>query len=319
MAVYPRKLKSGTRWYIGYRDPGGGWVRKGSWDTKRAATIALAEIRANIAAGKFGSLPSTRKRVNLQLFIDRYFEHAAGYQTSMTVFQDKSRLKPLLKYLKGKSINNIYDLRLGIMQEFQAEYLKTHSRKSWNNLLGLMKTILNLAVEWEVIDFNPIARVRPLKIDKTFHFFTAQEIVDIIEAAPEPIKTAVIILIHTGIRRSELWNLRWRDIDLKNKRIYIKPHGDFSPKDREMRSIPISAKLTKHLSSIKNRDKYVCRPYENIHTIRKGFVRVLKKLGLAGTLHDLRHTFASHLAMTGVPIPAFAELSGHSALSKTAF
>jgi integrase len=317
MAVYSRKLKSGTRWYIGYRDPGGRWVRKGSWPTKREATIVLAQIRANIAAGKYGNLPSTKKRVDPREIIDRYFEYATGSQTSMTIYQDKSRLKPLIEYLQARRINNVFNLNPGILQEFQSEYLKTRSRKSWNNLLGLLKTILNYAIEWEIIDFNPVARIRPLKIDKTFHFFTAEEIAIIIAAAPEPIKTAIVVLVNTGMRRSELWNLRWRDVDLKNRRIHIKPHEGFSPKDRELRSIPMTDSLHQHMSKMEKRGVYVCRPYESIHTIRKGFVRILKKLELSGTLHDLRHTFASHLAMSGVPVPAIAELLGHSSIKTT--
>jgi site-specific recombinase XerD len=42
-----------------------------------------------------------------------------------------------------------------------------------------------------------------------------------------------------------------------------------------------------------------------------------KKLGIKGTLHDLRHTFANHLAMNGVSIPIIKELLGHSDISTT--
>ena len=44
---------------------------------------------------------------------------------------------------------------------------------------------------------------------------------------------------------------------------------------------------------------------------------MLKRLGMKGTLHDLRHTFASHLAMAGTPIPVIKEFLGHSDIATT--
>jgi len=52
--------------------------------------------------------------------------------------------------------------------------------------------------------------------------------------------------------------------------------------------------------------------------LREKFSALLKELGMKGTLHTLRHTFASHLAMAGTPIPVIKELLGHSDLATTA-
>jgi site-specific recombinase XerD len=43
----------------------------------------------------------------------------------------------------------------------------------------------------------------------------------------------------------------------------------------------------------------------------------LKKKNMKGTLHDLRHTFASHMAMAGISIPVIKEFLGHSDIATT--
>jgi integrase/recombinase XerD len=71
------------------------------------------------------------------------------------------------------------------------------------------------------------------------------------------------------------------------------------------------------LYSKKKRSEYVFRPYNGPNTLYRHFSCLIKRLGIKGTLHDLRHTFASHLAMSGVGIPIIKELLGHSDISTT--
>jgi integrase len=169
-------------------------------------------------------------------------------------------------------------------------------------------------------DKNPLAKVKPPKVVKTFHFFSKEEISKLVKAAKEPLKTGIIILINTGLRRGELFNLRWRDVDLKTKKLRVWPYEGFTPKGKRPRSVPLNDEALKVLRILKkenNESEYVFRPYGNLHTLRRQFTNQAKELGLKGTLHDLRHTFASHLAMEGVPIPVIKDLLGHSEISTT--
>ena len=226
----------------------------------------------------------------------------------------------MIRYLKENKVNNLIDISPRIIQEFQSQYLAKHSRKSWNNILGNLKTALNKAVDWELIDHNPIAKIKPLKTDKYEKFFTVDEINLMIENAHDVLKSAIIILVNTGMRRAELLNLKWADVHLKSRKIIIRSGNGFSTKSRETRSVPISDTLYKHLVKIKKTSNniYVWRPEEyNVNSITRAFWRLMKKLKMKGRLHDLRHTFASHLAMSGVPIPVIGELLGHKNISTT--
>ena len=53
------------------------------------------------------------------------------------------------------------------------------------------------------------------------------------------------------------------------------------------------------------------------HSLTTAFSRVLKKAGLDGNLHCLRHTFAAHLLMNGVPLYTVSQLLGHADISTT--
>jgi len=316
MRVYRRKIKNGFRWYLDYTDNNGKRVRKASKGlTKNEAEAELSMIRSKLLVGK--DVPTILVD-NLDSFTIRYLDYCQKTHTDGSFQKDRLHAENFREYLKGRNIKNLSSITQGLMQEIQAEYLIGHSRKSWNNYLGVVKAMLNKAVQWGVIGYNPIAQVKPLKIDRTFHYFSKKEIADIIEEAPEPMKTAIIILVNTGMRRSELFNLRWRDVDLENHRITIKPHGTYTTKNRKIRSIPMTDKLYNHLKNqVKKPVGYVCQVYEDPNSVWRTFMRILKKLAIKGTLHDLRHTFASHLAMAGVPIPAISELLGHSDIQTT--
>jgi integrase len=90
------------------------------------------------------------------------------------------------------------------------------SRKTRKNYLALLKTMLNYAVKWGVIDRNPIAQVRPPKIVKKFHFFSKADVAKLIGETQGPLRTAIVLLVNTG-RRAELFNLSLLDAELQGK------------------------------------------------------------------------------------------------------
>jgi integrase len=314
MRLYKIANKKRTAWGVDLRVKG-----KGPRYIVGPKTEALAEL-ARIAAGE--KTVSFSRDSEWGKFKDRYFSYATSSMRPETVKQDIIRLKAFEAFMVERGINRLLEIRPGFMQEFQAIYIPGHSRKSWNNLLGVIKTMLNRAVEWEVIEFNPVARLRPLQLDRGFHYFLKEELAEIQAEAKGHLKTAIDILVNTGMRRGELYNQRWRDVNLKVSRIIIKPYSGFSTKSRLSRQVPIPEPLAPILAGLRDEtrpkpDDPMFRPYKSIFTLREQFVGLLGRLGMEGTLHDLRHTYGANLAAAGYPIPLIQRWMGHSDISTT--
>lgn len=321
MRIYSRKLKTATFWYIDYTNQRGQRIRKPAgpgMEGKNRARAMLADIQVKLYQHRYADIDAGLGRTDLLTFVDRYFNYCSSVQRPETVKQDRVRLKKFISYCQGKKIRTLMEITPALVEGFQSEYMAGHSRRSWNLLLSVVKTMLNKAVLWNMIQFNPIAKLKPLKLDRRFNYFSQADLKAILDAASEPMRTVILLLAHTGMRRSELFHLRWRDVDLEMKRITIRPSEEFTTKNRRPRVIPLSRTLDNHLRELRGKPSdLVCRPYEDIQTYRKNFKKILKAIELKGTLHDLRHTFASHLAMAGVPIPAIAELLGHQDIKTT--
>ena len=71
------------------------------------------------------------------------------------------------------------------------------------------------------------------------------------------------------------------------------------------------------LSKDKKADEHVSDSLMSRHQFSRQFLKLMKKIKINGRPHDLRHTFASHLAMAGTPIPVIQEFLGHSAIATT--
>ena len=123
--------------------------------------------------------------------------------------------------------------------------------------------------------------------------------------------------INTGLRKGEMQNLKWHDVDYRQRLI-----GVHDTKNGESRYIPIN-QVAKNilLSTPKHPESpyvFCKRTNGKTYNFRKGFETALKKADIKNfRWHDLRHTFASHLIMAGVDLNTVRELLGHKSLDMT--
>lgn len=128
----------------------------------------------------------------------------------------------------------------------------------------------------------------------------------------------IIIALNTGMRRGELLNLKWQNINYRDRYIEIteQKKGQFS-------GIPMNDAVLETLRSIPRMvgSDYVFpgrvqgKPY---HDLFRHFERAVKAAKLEDVnFHTLRHTAASHMVMAGVPIPAVQEIMRHKTISMT--
>lgn len=124
--------------------------------------------------------------------------------------------------------------------------------------------------------------------------------------------------LHTGMRRSEQYRLRWQDVDLKRGIITI-PRS----KPGEKRHIPINSTARAALGMLRSRadsSGLVCPELRWVdgNDARRWFEECVKQAGVVNFhWHDLRHTFASRLVMAGVDLRTVQELLGHKTIAMT--
>ena len=178
---------------------------------------------------------------------------------------------------------------------------------------------MTLAVDDELIPSNPCRRVRPLRADNTrTRYLTGEEEAELLDAleGQDWLKSLVTMAIHTGMRRGELFELRWFDVDFGRGVIHVR-----DTKTAKDRVVPMSAAVREVLErqpktsghvfpSPKTGGQLVCIKYAFNEACRAAKIKDFR-------FHDLRHTAASRLADAGVNVVIIAEILGHGDIRTT--
>lgn len=199
--------------------------------------------------------------------------------------------------------------------------MKRNKPATVNRLLATLKHMFSKAVDWEMVEEEVQKKVRKVKLEKEqngrLRYLTIDECHALLNQCPEHLKPIVVTALNTGMRRGEILNLKWEQVDLTHGFILLSV-----TKNGERREIPINDTLASTLRTLKSRFAagYVFtaqtgKPFKDIKT---GFVSACRRAGIKDfRFHDLRHTFASHLVMNGVEILTVKELLGHKTLAMT--
>jgi integrase len=187
-----------------------------------------------------------------------------------------------------------------------------------NRVFSLLSKEFSLAIKWGWRSDNPCKGVEKNPENKRERFLTAVEMTRLDEALTkhEDKQAADIIrfLLLTGCRRGEALSAKWEDIDLErgiwSKRASV-------TKQKKNHTVPISGPARQLLAALPRKNHFVfpsaVRPGEHREGIRPAWVEVCQAAGLMGVrLHDLRHSFASVLASSGLSLPVIGSLLGHS-------
>jgi integrase len=129
---------------------------------------------------------------------------------------------------------------------------------------------------------------------------------------------AIRLTMVTGCRKSEALTSKWNDFDLV-RHVWTKPSHHTKQKRTEY--VPLSEQALSLLDRLPRKSEYVFPGRTGAHlTDLKGpWAKVCKVAGLSGVrIHDLRHSFASHLVSSGVSLPIVGKLLGHTQPQTTA-
>ena len=304
-------------YYVGYFDNG----RK-RWKST-GATLKADALKA--VSNLEELLKDKLQEVTLSKFKADFITFAEGNFSGVTVDFYRTALERLLSMtgdcplsaLTMQHVDNYKVNRLGVGEV---------SGVTVNRELQALHAAMNTAVSWKLLERNPFAGLQQVSVpERQPEFFTKQDFERLLSLVRESwLKELVVIAALTGMRRGELLNLRWSDVDLSRRVIQIQSNATFRTKRGKQRAIPMSDVVFNLMSAKAGRvtGEYVFtkkgQKINDDHATKK-----LKKYVVDAKLpnglhfHSLRHTFASWLVQDGVSLYEVQKLLGHSNIAVT--
>lgn len=293
----------------------------------RKARLLLAKFQANEEADH--ALVPRQKDVRLSDYIERYLAWVEQNRSSAWVKKQRMYAETNFKPFFG-------NVRLGSITTYRVhQYVNSRRQKvknvTVNKELASLKKLFEKALEWRMVDINPARPIRQLPNDGAIkdRILSEQEIERLLDNADDIFRDFLIVAILTGCRRSELLNLEWDDINFDTMMIRVRniPGTRKRTKTGEERYVPIIPELyetLKHIEHHPTSNWVFCRKdgsqWREVKFSLKG---ALKAAGIPTdgpnnvTLHTFRHSFASHHAMRGTPLPIIQKLMGHKTFATT--
>ncbi|MDB5222878.1 MAG: integrase [Chitinophagaceae bacterium] len=265
--------------------------------------------------------------LNYLKFQKRYSQH--------TIISYENDLKVFFDFMEDKYGNlSLPEISATLIRTWLANLKQDKmASKSINRKISTLKSFFKYQLRKETISVSPMTTIASLKVSKRLPSFIEEKDIDTLFQHVEFPDTwegktnrlLMLIFYQTGMRLSELINLKESQIDRGNSNIKVLGKGN------KERIIPVNKKLLNDVSDYINEKRKV-ENFDTVHLLisEKGkklqpryvYSKVKEYLSYVTTNerkspHILRHSFATHLTNNGADINAVKELLGHSSLAAT--
>ncbi|MGE0190289.1 MAG: tyrosine-type recombinase/integrase [Steroidobacteraceae bacterium] len=318
-----------STFYLRYKDASGKTCHE---KIGRTAELDLAtarkqtkELKARISLGADPrGVANARKAVItlVEFFDDHYLPYVKPRKRSWYKDEEVFNLR-LRKSFGNKRLNQL--TRAEVQSTHTGWKAEGFAAATCNHPVKLLRHALNLAVEWGMLDQNPIARFTLFpehnQVENILKDDQLKCLVEVLQTDPNrPICLIALFLLSTGARLNEVLKAKWKQIDKANTAWVIPAENS---KSKRVRSVPLNPSALAVLDQLKTEDDYehlfintrTQLPYANIHKV---WERLRKTAGVPHLrLHDLRHGFASFLINSNRTLYEVQHILGHSDPSVT--
>ncbi len=269
--------------------------------------LKQARFRQNLA------VLSGKSSVSLGDFVQKFLEFSQTEKRRATYEADRLALDKLLAdqdFGPNKLLSQITSLDLqNFLGRLKKAGLKDSSRAVHYRHL---KAAFAKAKHWKFIRENPFADIKEPKAQQSEpRYLTSEEIDRLLAAETDPaFQRLWRFYLWSGVRRSEALTIEWEHVSHSIGRIRVP-----RTKNRKAFSVLISPPIAQILEELGGGDGRLFPWQED--SVTHHFIRTARRAKLKIRLHDLRHTYASHLIMSGAKLYEVSKLMNHSSLAAT--
>ncbi len=281
--------------------------------SKKVAEQIKRKIEDELAAGKFRLENYFQLDITLADFLAEAAQYSQNNKSRTTYEREKIIYRNFLNFCGNILLANV---SLKLIEAYKEHLLKHKGFKpsGVNIELRHLSAAFSLAVKYEYLPKNPFKQMTKLKVPKKKPIFlTPEQAATLLNhTRGRSIYQHIFIALHTGARVSEICNLKWEDVDLKNRTV------KFFGKGSKERTVPIPEGLREFLSRLERGSEFVVTGSRNTKEIARQFREYADQVGLERfTFHNLRDTYASWLVQRSVNLKVIQELLGHESIQTT--
>lgn len=231
-------------------------------------------------------------------------------------------LTALIKTWPGLEAMDVKRITPVLCREWASRFNADYSATMYNNTVGTLRMILDVAVKAGVRFGNPADEVKkvkvPLKHLNLPNLDQFQRMLRVIAQGggrfSQDCSDLVAFLAYGGFRKGEAACVRWTDCDFTKERIFVAGSAEHGTKNHETRWVPMNAPMIALLKRLRSErpDEPASEPVMKVQECQKAMDRACKLLEIDRiTHHDLRHFFATSCIEAGIDIPTVSRWLGH--------
>ena len=308
MALYKRD----SVWWMSFTHNGKQFRRSTETEDKKLAQRIFDKLKGEIAEGKwFEKLPGEEYKFR-DLMKKYMLEYSAVNKAASSHKRDKSLVKQLVSYFGDYYLTEITP---AMISDFKVKRRDDGvSPRTINYELITMSHAFNIAIrEWGLVSDNPVKKVRKERVSNSIErWLTLEEEKKLLESSPKWLQDIIVFAIHTGMRQSEILDLKWSQVDMERRTVTISEQ-----KNRCVDTLPLNETVMRLLWAKRDvpveSDAYI---FPNTLNQRKenrvlltAFYKAMDQADITNfRFHDLRHTFATRLVQNGVDLYSVQKL-----------
>lgn len=310
------KLKSGQTYCLRWYDGTGRMRTETAGPDRKLAERLRSKRESDLNAGK---LRETR-RISFDEFREEELDAMRGRLAERSIEDLENTLVSFGDMFEVKALS---DVAPGMVEDYVSWRLQDVAVATANKNLRTLKASFNRAVRRGYLETNPAADVKQVREpDRDLRVLTAEEVRSLLCACwSVRWKALVSLAVTTGMRLGEMLALRWEDVDFETGTVRVLNRPGQFTKSKRNRALALLPSVCELLGKLGINGPFVFhtrngRPWHN--NVKQQFRRLVERSGIKYcSIHDLRRTFVSHLAMAGINEALVKELAGHASIGTT--